>query len=304
VIKLKSTNALGSEMPIPLKFAIYVTALFLCNLVHAAPELSKGPGLLFLVGSSAPFSESDKGVQISKHHEKNNKLMIYAHGGAGMTDADKRRVTLFKQWGFDTVSFDAFAMNDLDGIWVNRNLTDRAKQDLIMNVMRGAIEFSLKQSTYTDIVLYGQSNGAKVVINAVNRHDPKPQIKMILSEAPPPSGNHLPLAMKTPTYLFFGEKDNWGGLAEDDLMWTRKPSNALEPSIKDWVTEQSYKGHPVKAILYPQSGHSFHSGNLTPVARNMAGIGTITGNIGASNEDRIQYEKDVKRIVSEVIKLD
>jgi hypothetical protein len=36
----------------------------------------------------------------------------------------------------------------------------------------------------------------------------------------------------------------------------------------------------------------------------MAGGLTITGNIGGSNEDRIQYEKDVKRIVSEIIKLD
>ena len=291
-------------MPIPLKFAICVAALSFFNSVHGAPEFSKGPGLLFLVGSSAQFSESDKWVQISKHHEKNNKLMIYAHGGAGMTDSDKKRVSLFKQWGFDTVSFDAFAMNNLDGTWVNRNLTDRAKQDLIMNVMRGAIAFTLNQKAYTDIVLYGQSNGAKVVINAVNSYEPKPQIKLILSEAPPPSGNPLPLTMKTPTILFFGEKDNWGGMREDDLMWTRKSSFAVEPSVKEWVTEQSEKGHPVKAILYPNSGHSFHSGNLTPVTRTMAGIGTITGNIGASNEDRIQYEKDVKRIVSEVIKLD
>jgi len=291
-------------MPIPLKFAICVAALSFFNSVHAAPEFSKGPGLLFLVGSSAQFSESDKWVQISKHHEKNNKLMIYAHGGAGMTDSDKKRVSLFKQWGFDTVSFDAFAMNDLDGTWVNRNLTDGAKQNLIMNVMRGAIAFTLNQNAYTDIVLYGQSNGAKVVINAVNRHDPKPQIKLILSEAPPPSGNFFPLEMKTPTYLFFGEKDNWGGMSEGDLMWTRKSSFAVEPSIKEWVAEQSEKGHPVKAILYPDSGHSFHSGKLTPVARTMAGIGTITGNIGASNEDRVQYEKDVKRIVSEIIKLD
>jgi dienelactone hydrolase len=195
-------------------------------------------------------------------------------------------------------------MNDLDGTWVNRNLTDGAKQNLIMNVMRGAIAFTLNQNAYTDIVLYGQSNGAKVVINAVNPYDPKPQIKLILSEAPPPSGNPLPLAMKTPTFLFFGEKDNWGGMREDDLMWSRKLSYLVGPSIKEWVTQQAETGHPVKAILYPNSGHSFHSGKLTPVPRNMAGIGTITGNIGASTEDRVQYEKDVKRIVSEVIKLD
>ena len=86
-------------------------------------------------------------------------------------------------------------------------------------------------------------------------------------------------------------------------MWTRKSRYLHQPSIKDWVAQQSEKGRPVKAILYPNSGHSFHTGKLTPVVRTMAGIGTITGNLGASNEDLIQYEKDVKRIVSEMIKL-
>lgn len=292
-------------MQIIFKLIVFITAFFFLNKAYSAPEFSKGPGgFLFLEGSSAKFTDSDKWVYISKHQEKNNKIMIYAHGGGGLGDSDKQRVSLFKKWGFDTVSFDAFAMNDLDGTWANRNLTDKAKQDLIMNVMRGAIEFSLGQVTYTNIILYGQSNGAKVVINAVSPNDPKPQIKLILSEAPPPSGRTLPLEMKTPTYLFFGEKDNWGGMSDGDLMWTRKLSYSSDPSIKDWVAQQSEKGNPVKANLYPNSGHSFHSGKLTPVVRNMGGNVTMTGNIGASNEDRIQYEKDVKRIVSEIIKLD
>jgi hypothetical protein len=53
-----------------------------------------------------------------------------------------------------------------------------------------------------------------------------------------------------------------------------------------------------------QSGRSFHFGALTGIPWTTAGIGTITGNLGASSEDRIQYEKDVKRIVNEMIKLD
>jgi predicted esterase len=295
----------GSKMRINFKSVVCVTALIFLRVAYSAPEFSKGPGgYLLLVGSSAKFSASDKWVQVHKHQEKNNKLMIYAHGGSGLTESDKRRVLLFKLWGFDTVSFDAFAMNDLDGTWVNRNLTDKAKQDLIMNILHGAIEFTINQGSYKDIVLYGQSNGAKVVINAVKRYESQPQIKLVLSEAPPPSGNSLPLEMKTPTYLFFGEKDNWGGMSEGDLMWTRKSSNTSDPAIKDWVALQTEKGNPVKVILYPNSGHSFHSGKLTPVPRTMAGGLTITGNIGGSNEDRIQYEKDVKRIVSELIKLD
>jgi len=286
-----------------LKIVLSITLLFFLRVSSAAPEFSKGPGLLFLVGSSAKFTASDKWVHISKHQDGNNKLMIYAHGGSGLTESDKLRVSLFKKLGFDTVSFDAFAMNELDGAWVNRNLTDQAKQDLIMNVMSGAVEFTLNQKSYTNIVFYGQSNGAKVVINALRLQESNPRIKLILSEAPPPSGYPLPYDVQTPTVLFFGEKDNWGGLSEKDLMWTRKfPYQPI--SIAEWYAQQSDKGHPVKVIFYPNSGHSFHSGKLTPISRTMAGIGTITGNIGASTEDRIQYESDVKRIVSEAIKLD
>jgi dienelactone hydrolase len=284
-----------------IKFILCITILLFLKVTHAAPEFSKGPGLLFLVGSSAGFTDSNKWVNFEKIREENNRLMIYAHGGAGLTEADKLRVTLFKKLGFDTVSFDAFAMNELDGTWVNRNLTDRAKQDLIMNVLSGAIEFMLNKSNYTDVVLYGQSNGAKVVINAIKKQEDYQRIKLILSEAPPPSGYSLPLNTQIPTFLFFGERDNWGGTNEKDLMWTRKyPHQQL--SIIEWVEQQAIKGQPVKVIFYPNSGHSFHSGKLTSISRNMAGIGTITGNLGASVEDRMKYEDDIKRIVGEFIK--
>lgn len=284
-----------------LKWILCIT-LLLCNkFAFSAPEFSKGPGLLFLVGSSAGFTDSNKFVNFEKIREENNKLMIYAHGGSGLTEADRLRVTLFKKLGFDTVSFDAFAMNDLDGTWVNRNLTDRAKQDLIMNVMSGAIDTMLNKSNYSDVVLYGQSNGAKVVINAIKNQENYKRIKLILSEAPPPSGYPLPPNLQIPTFLFYGEKDNWAGANEKDLMWTRRTPNQ-QFSIIEWAERLNVEGQPVKMIFYPNSGHSFHSGMLRPVPRNMAGIGTITGNLGSSFEDKIKYEEDIKRIVSEFIK--
>jgi hypothetical protein len=208
-----------------IKFILCITILLFQKLTYATPEFSKGPGLLFLVGSSAGFAESNKLVNFEKIREENNKLMIYAHGGSGLTEADKLRVTLFKKLGFDTVSFDAFAMNELDGTWVNRNLTDRAKQDLIMNVLSGAIVAMLNKLNYTDVVLYGQSNGAKVVINAIKNQENYQRIKLILSEAPPPSGYPLPPNLQIPTFLFYGEKDNWAGANEKDMMWTRKTPN-------------------------------------------------------------------------------
>ena len=295
-------NSMEKLMNTRFKIFVFLTLIFFLKLSNAAPEFSTSPGLKFLVGPSANFSASDKWVYISTHRDGNNKLMIYAHGGAGLTDSDKLRVSLFEKLGFDTISFDAFAMNELDGVWVNRNLTDRAKQDLIMNVMNGAIDFGMSQVSYTDIVFYGQSNGAKVVINSIQRYDPNPRIKLILSEAPPPSGYPLLLDVQTPTVLFFGELDNWGGKSENDFMWTRKfPYQPISNS--EWVKIQSDKGRPVKVIFYPNAGHGFHWGRLTPITRTMAGIGAITGNLGANSEARIQYEKDINRLVGEVIKL-
>lgn len=284
-----------------IKFIFCISILFFLKVTYAAPEFSKGPGLLFLVGSSAGFTESNKLVNFEKIREENNRLMIYAHGGSGLTEADKQRVSIFKKLGFDTVSFDAFAMNELDGTWVNRNLTDRAKQDLIMNVLSGAIVAMLNKSNYTDVVLYGQSNGAKVVINAIKKQEDYNRIKLILSEAPPPSGYPLPPNLQIPTFLFYGEKDNWAGANEKDLMWTRKTPNQ-QLSIIEWAERLNLEGQPVKMIFYPNSGHSFHSGMLRPIPRNMAGIGIITGNLGASVEDKIKYESDIKRIVGEFIK--
>lgn len=284
-----------------IKFILCIAVLLFQKVTYATPEFSKGPGLLFLVGLSAGFTESNKLVNFEKIREENNKLMIYAHGGSGLTEADKLRVTLFKKLGFDTVSFDAFAMNELDGTWVNRNLTDRAKQDLIKNVLSGAIVAMLNKSNYTDVVLYGQSNGAKVVINAIKNQENYQRIKLILSEAPPPSGYPLPPNLQIPTFLFYGEKDNWAGANEKDMMWTRKTPNQ-QLSIIEWAERLNVEGQPVKMIFYPNSGHSFHSGMLRPIPRNMAGIGTITGNLGASVEDKIKYEGDIKRIVGEFIK--
>jgi hypothetical protein len=85
-------------------------------------------------------------------------------------------------------------------------------------------------------------------------------------------------------------------------MWTRKfPYQSVSNS--EWVKMQSEKGRPVKVIFYPNAGHGFHWGGLTPITRTMAGIGAITGNLGANSEARIQYEKDINRLVEKVIKL-
>lgn len=63
----------------------------------------KSSGLLFLADQSAVFSAKHPGVHIDKVKEKNTKVVIYAHGGGGLTTADRARVGMMKALGFDAV---------------------------------------------------------------------------------------------------------------------------------------------------------------------------------------------------------
>lgn len=166
-------------------------------------------------------------------------------------------------------------MNRLDPVWVNRNVADSSKQDLIRSVFTGAYEYALEQTHYSEIVFYGQSNGARVVLSVLRQLDPNPRLKLVLSEGPASHGNNLPDAVDVPTYVFHGLKDNWGGSGEGDLMFTRIASG-LAYSMADWVRLLQLKKFPVNAISYPNSGHDFFGGGLTPVTRMMR-FGTTTG---------------------------
>jgi dienelactone hydrolase len=270
---------------------LLVASFLALPLVSAAPKFVEGPSrFLMLAGGAAEFTAEHQAVTIVRGPGEGRKLMIYAHGGAGLTRADEDRVAIFRKLPFDVVYFDAFRMNELDSRWANRSLSDTAKQDLIGKILTGAIEHFQKLG-YTSIVLYGQSNGARVVINAPAQLANQSSIKLILAEAPSNYGHPLPEKLGVPTKLFVGLKDNWAGRSEDDLMWLR--TNPISGrSLKDWIGAQQSQSSPVTVELYQGAGHSFHFGPLTPIKRKLRGFDTV-GYLGAPPEVTQKYEHDI-----------
>lgn len=248
-----------------------------------------------LKGESKGFDKNNKYVKFKKTKNKNKYLMIYAHGGGGMTSADEKRVKLFEGFGFDIISFDAFKMNEIDANWANRNLSDATKQELVRNVLIGALLDT--QQNYEKIVLFGQSNGARVAVALLGELnvEAKKKVKLVISEAPASGGLSLPNRVEVPIYFFVGSIDNWGGLKGDaDLLWTRY--SHPDGSNDEWYNKQVRIGAPVHLVTYLGAGHSFHAGEVRAVTRKMAGSKVMTGYLGAPSKVIAQYESDLKKL--------
>lgn len=265
----------------------------------ASPQFEPNArGILFLKGPSAGFDLGSRHVYFKQVKADNPNLMIYAHGGGGLGRADRTRAALFGRFGFDVLSFDAFAMNEVQALWANRNLSDESKQQLVINVLTGAIQHANALAHYQNIVLYGQSNGARAILLVLNElaEIDKRKIKMILSEAPSSHGKAMPDTLDIPTHFFVGAVDNWGGNAESDLMWTR--FNYLTRGTNQaWYEQQVKKGSPVHLTVYEGAGHGFHAGPLQGVERNLAGRGKTTGYLGADPAVVQTYENALESLV-------
>ena len=246
-------------------------------------------------GSLAQFNHQDSLVKTwLPKNTTNPPVMVYAHDGAGFTEADGRRVSMFREHGFATVSFDAFRMNGLDDPkWINRNVSNIGKQRMIIQVLKGAIGFALDSDDFDtkNIFLYGQSNGGMAVVNALECVSGDDKIRAIIAEGMAAGGLGKP-NLKVPVRLYYGNQDNWGGVREDDFLWKRAArwmNNKI--SIEDWVIRQKNAGNDFKLVFFQGAGHSFHSGNLTAVERKLATGKSVTGYIGAENGVVSAYEK-------------
>ena len=284
-------------MTLKLLFLLAISFLVLSG-CSAAPKFVEGPsGFLMLAGGAAEFTADHREVTVVRGPGEGQRLMIYAHGGGGLSRADKDRVAIFRRLPFDVVYFDAFRINDLDSRWANRNLSNTAKQDLIGKILTGAINHFQKLG-YTRIVLYGASNGANVVINAPAQLANQSSIKLILAEAPAVYGHPFPDKLNVPTKVFVGLKDNWGGRGEDDLMWLRINSVSGK-SLKDWIGEQQSHSSLLTVEFYQGAGHSFHYGPLTPIRRKLRTFDTV-GYLGAPPDVTQKYERDIEMTVRAV----
>jgi dienelactone hydrolase len=258
---------------------------------------------IFIISGCTPnatFSPNNIFVSHQVHSKNTAKaVMIYAHGGSGMGNSDRQRANLFYFSNIDVIYFDAFEMNGLHGSWVNLNVNDLNKQKMIVDVLVGAIQHANAQG-YEHIALYGQSNGAKAVLAVLDRLQAEEQarIRFIIAEAPAADGLALPNNLKIPTYLFIGDRDNWGGVGETDYLWTRHNRFSWGTN-KSWYDQQLAQGNPVKLTVYSEAGHSFHSGLLHPVTRVMTNGFRTTGYLGSHPRAVIKYEDDIKTIINQ-----
>jgi dienelactone hydrolase len=249
-----------------------------------------------------PFAEFDRGhptVEVwTPGGDRKAPVVVYAHGGAGYREDDRARVDMFRRNGFATISFDSYEMNGFDN-WefVTRRITNGGKQDMIWGVFKGAVEYAQSNGNWDsrNIILYGASNGGRVVLYA-GTQIANPNIRAIVSEAPAATGFALG-DLTIPTIIPFGALDNWAGRSETDFVWTRTfPDSPI--SVDQWVRSLQERERPVRFIFYENAGHLLFEGPLKEVTVRRGETIAFTAYEGAGDGVLQQYERDVVSFVN------
>jgi dienelactone hydrolase len=275
---------------------------------EAGPENLRTAPRVRAVGSrgffalDGPFAEFDPGhptVELwTPGGDRKAPVVVYAHGGAGYREDDRARVDMFRRNGFATISFDSYEMNGFDD-WefVTRRITNGGKQDMIWGVFKGAVEYAQSNGDWDsrNIILYGASNGGRVVLYA-GTQIASPNIRAIVSEAPAATGFALG-DLTIPTIIPFGALDNWAGRSETDFVWTRTfPDSPI--SLEEWVRSLQERGRPVRFIFYEDAGHLLFAGPLKEVTVRRGETIAFTAYEGAGDGVLQQYERDVVSFVN------
>lgn len=259
-------------------------------------------GFVALDGPFAEFDPNHPSVEIwVPDTVKNAPVVVYAHGGAGYREDDKARVEMFRRNGFATISFDSYEMNGFDD-WnfVTRKVINSGKQSMIWGVFTGAVEYAANNTAWDsrNIILYGGSNGGRVVLYA-GSEIPNKSIRAIVSEAPAGSGFTLG-DYTIPTIIPFGALDTWAGKSDTDFVWKRT-FRGSPISIEDWVNSQQAKGNPVKFIFYENAGHLLFEGLLEKVTVRRGNAIAFTAYQGAAEGVLEKYETDVIGFVNDAL---
>jgi dienelactone hydrolase len=262
-----------------------------------------GRGFFSLSGPFATFDPTHPSVEIwTPSGIGDAPIVVYAHGGAGYREDDQARVEMFRRNGFATISFDSYEMNGFtDWEFVTRRITNGGKQDMIWGVLQGAVAYALGGGTWDadNVVLYGGSNGGRVVLYAGTElyH---PYIKGIIAEAPAATGFVLG-DLSIPAIIPFGVLDNWAGQSETDYVWTRTyPTSPV--SIEAWVDTLQRKQRPVRFIFYENAGHLLFEGPLKEVTVRRGEAIAFTAYEGAGPGVLERYERDVMLFVEGVLR--
>ena len=204
--------------------------------------------LLKIVGPVAQFEFDNSSTYIwSPDNMISPPIMIYAHGGSGYRNSDQVRVSIFRNKGFATISFDAYEANGFyDWKWVNRKLSNKSKQKMIFSILSGAYGYALKRRDWDtkNIFLFGHSNGGRVVVAVQSAFKSIDNIRGIIAEGMATGGMPLSKCL-IPTFLAYGERDNWGSFRVDRRMYERPqkfiagfPNSTKLPSIQSWAKTQ------------------------------------------------------------------
>ncbi|MEM9285917.1 MAG: hypothetical protein AAGA39_08535 [Pseudomonadota bacterium] len=260
-------------------------------------------GFFSLDGPFAAFDPAHPSVDIwVPEGITNPPLMIYAHGGAGFREDDAARVAMFRRYGFATLSFDSYEMNGFDDwAFVTRRVTNKGKQNMIWNVFRGALAYASSRDDWDsdNIILYGGSNGGRVVLYAGSEAADIAGVRGIVSEAPAGTGFTLG-DYDIPTIIPFGALDTWAGTSDTDFVWKRTYPNS-PVSVEDWVLDQQAKDRPVEFIFYENAGHLFFEGPLELVTVRRGERVAFTAYQGAADGVLEAYEADVITFVLSVL---
>jgi pimeloyl-ACP methyl ester carboxylesterase len=267
--------------------------------LHAVGER----GFFDFSGPFATFDPSHPSVEIwTPPGVDAAPMVVYAHGGAGYREDDRARMEMFRRNGFATLSFDSYEMNGFtDWEFVSRRITNAGKQDMIWSVFRGAVAHALAGGRWDaeNVVLYGGSNGGRVVLYA-GTELADPRIRGIIAEAPAATGFTLG-DVTIPTIIPFGALDNWAGQSETDYVWTRTyPDSPI--SIEAWVRQLQRKRRPVRFIFYENAGHLLFEGPLKQVTVRRGEAVAFTAYEGAGSGVLEQYERDVMSFVDGVLR--
>lgn len=261
---------LGELAVTPTKAICAATVAFLLLNTSAFPATSGlkavpnnfVPGRFDIVGE--PSGYDPKSPHVFIHQPKVGKLhpvLLYIHGGRGLTIGSLAVTRYFQTLGFATVAFDAFKMNNISGLKskeFDTKLSLTAKQTILTAIAEQAFDWILNQS-WADtarIYIYGHSNGARVALAMAARVQ-KNNVPMIFAEAPAHCCIPLPGILNVPVKLIFGDKDNYAGKSEGDFLYERW-SITNRTSTKQWAQAQLVTGK--LEIIFYHGGHGLFLG--------------------------------------------
>lgn len=253
-------------------------------------------------------------------------LMIISHGGAGLTDGERKIAYAFRRLGFATLVYDAYQINGLSKdikFWAE-NVSNESRQKMNYKVTLGAYNWAIKNDKIDTSRIYfnGVSNGGSTVVNIAAAVDPK-HVKGVFAEGFASAGMGVPDEIKVPVRLMNGKLDNYGGTKEDEWRWlikerclvngrvddfiqppgSKQRCNAgknpeeLAESGMEWYEAQKKKGADIENWWYENAAHGMFYGPITRNKRTWGKSDTRFAWIGADQSARDKFIEDFKKFV-------